>query len=65
MFGGQYRHISSLSYLLSHATVKKNPSNLPDGRQAPASLSQNRWARHLDIAGPVAYPTVHGWTESA
>jgi hypothetical protein len=65
MIGVQYRHISSLSYLLSHATVKKNPSNLPDGRLASASSAQNRSARHLDIAGPAAYPTVHGWTEPA
>ncbi|PTL35176.1 hypothetical protein CLG94_10750 [Candidatus Methylomirabilis limnetica] len=37
----QYRHISSLSYLLSHVTVKKNSSNLYDGRLASASSAQN------------------------
>ena len=37
----QYRHVSQLSYLLSHATVKKNPSNPPYDRLASASSPQS------------------------
>jgi hypothetical protein len=37
MIGVQYRHVVQLSYLFNHATVKKNPSDLPDGQPAPAS----------------------------